>query len=164
MVIKRVAVPQVVCFMLVFIAGLLSCLRVTAQSQPAAASAGDTGVSMRVLWRVSEYKLGKDAAWGEEEARKQLFKTLDIDEKQITFDGSTCRDLIFKKELINARKYLDRAYGLSPSTLGIDNETVEIIKSNCKLPGFAEYIRLGDRRLVINIKGVFFFFEPVVNY
>lgn len=165
MVIKRGATPQAVCLMLVFIAGLLSCMRVTTQSQPpAAASAGGRGVSMRVLWRVSEYKPGKDAVWSEEEARKQLFKPLDMDENQITFDNRTCRDIVFKKELINARKYLDRAYGISPLFLGIDNETVEIISSNCNLPGFAEYIRLRDRRLVINIKGVFFFLEPVVTY
>src|SRR5450759_2771930 len=37
------------------------------------------GVSMRVLWTVSEYRLGTNAVWGNEEARKLLFKPLDID-------------------------------------------------------------------------------------
>lgn len=131
------------------------------QSSPPAVS---SGVSMRVLWRISEYKVGNNAVWGDEEARKLLFKTLDIEEAKITFDGRICRDIIFKKEMINAKKYLDRVYSTTPLTLGIDNETVEVIKSNCELPGFAEYMRLKDRRLVIHINGVFFFFEPVVNY
>jgi hypothetical protein len=43
------------------------------------------GVSMRVLWTVSQYIIGERAIWGEKEARKPL----DIDVNYITFNGKT---------------------------------------------------------------------------
>ena len=122
------------------------------------------GVSMRVLWTISEYKVGESAVWGEEEARRLLFKPLDIDANKITFDGQTCRDVIFKKEKVNVKEYLDHVYHTTPRTLGIKDEVVEVVKTNCDLPGFAEYMRLRDRRLIIHLNGVFFYFEPAVNY
>ena len=122
------------------------------------------GVSMQVLWTISEYKVGESAVWGEEEARRLLFKPLDIDANKITFDGQTCRDVIFKKEKVNVKEYLDHVYHTTPRALGIEDEVVEVVKTNCDLPGFAEYMRLTDRRLIIHLNGVFFYFEPAVNY
>ena len=119
---------------------------------------------MRALWTVSEYKLGANAIWGKEEARKLLFKPLDVDTNSITFDGRSCRDVIFNKETVKTKEYLDNSFQISPLSLGIKDEVVEVIKTNCTLPGFAEYMRLMDRRLVIHVNGVFFFFEPAVNY
>ena len=119
---------------------------------------------MRVLWTVSEYRLGTNAIWGNEEARKLLFKPLDIDANSITFDGKKCSNVTFKKETVKVKEYLDNFFHTTPQTLGIADETVEVIKTNCNLPGFAEYLRLRDRRLVIQINGVFFYLEPAVNY
>ncbi len=119
---------------------------------------------MRVLWTVSEYKLGANASWGKEEAQKLLFKPLDMDANSITFDGKSCREVIFNKETVKTREYLDNSFHISPLSLGIKNEVMEVIRTNCSLPGFAEYMRLTDRRLVIHMNGVFFFFEPAVNY
>ena len=125
---------------------------------------GSGGVSMRVLWTITTYKVGDGAVWGKEEADKMLFKPLDLDSKTITFDGKVCRDVIFKKERVNAKKYLGQVYHTTPRIIGIEDEVFEVVKTNCHLPGFSEYIRLGDRRLVIHINGVFFFLEPAVNY
>jgi len=131
------------------------------QPQPPKAGAG---VSMRVLWTVSQYIIGERAIWDEKEARKLLFQPLDIDVNYITFNGKTCRNVTFKKEQVKAKKYLAHAYKTTPKALGIEDETIEVIKTNCSLPGFAEYLRLKDRRLVIQINGVFFYLEPAVNY
>jgi hypothetical protein len=121
-------------------------------------------VSMRVLWTISGYKVSDGAVWGEEEARKLLFKPLDIDADKITFDGQACRDVIFEKRMVNAKEYLGHVYQTTPQALGIEQEKVEVVKTNCNLPGFAEYMRLRDRRLVIHLNGVFFYFNPAVNY
>ena len=121
-------------------------------------------VSMRVLWTISGYKVGEGAVWGEEEARKLLFKPLDIDATKITFDGQTCHDVIFEKETVKAKEYLANAYRTTPQALDIKEELIEVVKTNCRLPGFAEYIRLKDRRLIIHLNGVFFYFRPSVNY
>jgi hypothetical protein len=128
---------------------------------PPAAGVGD---SIRVLWRVTEYKVGESAVLGKEEAQKLLFKPLDIGETYIAFDGKTCRDIVFKKTRVEAGEYFDQTYNTSPRALGIGEEALEVVKTNCDLPGFAEYVRLKDRRLVIHIDGVFFYFEPAVNY
>lgn len=136
-------------------------LKTEGLSSPATASGG---VSMRVLWTVSGYKVGEGAVWGEEEARKLLFKPLDIDATTITFDGKMCRDVIFKKEMVNTKEYLNRVYQTTPETLGIQEEVVEVVKTNCDLPGFGEYMRLRDRRLIIHLNGIFFYFRPAVNY
>jgi hypothetical protein len=131
-------------------------------SSPSSANAAV--VSMRVLWTVSEYKIGKGAVWGDEEAHSLLFKPLDIRDTSITFDGKTCSDIIFKKEVINTDEYLHNKYHTDRQSLGIVEDTVELIKTNCNLPGFAEYMRLQDRRLIIHINGVFFYLSPAVNY
>ncbi len=122
------------------------------------------GISVRVLWRVSKYKVGEGAAWGEEDARKLLFKPLDMDATKITFDGETCRDVIFQKEMVETKEYLANAYRTTAQTLGIEEKRIEVVKTNCNLPGFAEYMRLPDRRLIVHLNGVFFYFEPAVNY
>jgi hypothetical protein len=127
-------------------------------------TAAGGGGTMRVLWTVSEYKVGTNAIWEKEEARKLLFKPLDMDANSITFDDKSCRDVIFNKETVKTQEYLDNSFEISPLSLGIKDEVVEVVKTNCSLPGFAEYMRLKDRRLVIHINGVFFFFEPAVNY
>jgi len=122
-----------------------------------------TGNVMRVLWTVSEYKIGFGGEWGENEARSLLLKPLDKRSSSITFNGQTCQGISFKSEIVDAEKYLSERYQTTPHMLGIPEETIQVIKTNCQLPGFSEYIRLKDRRLIIWIKGVFFFFEPTVN-
>jgi hypothetical protein len=131
------------------------------QPQPQAI---EGGVSMRVLWTVSEYRIGRNAIWGKEEAAWLLFKPLDITATTITFDGKKCSNVTFKKETVKTKEYLDHFFHITPQMLNIVDETVEVIKTDCSLPGFTEYLRLRDRRLVININGVFFYLEPAVTY
>ncbi len=128
------------------------------------ASAADRGATMRVLWTVSAYHVGKGGMWGETEAKSMLFKPLDINTSSITFDGQTCHDVIFKSEIVDAAQYLGEKYQTTPQTLGFEEKTLEVIKTNCFLPGFSEYMRLMDERLIVPINGVFFVFEPAVNY
>lgn len=127
-------------------------------------AAGGTGISMRVSWTVSGYKRGNNSPWSEKDARAMLFKPLDMTETTITFDGKTCRDVTFQKEKLKTKEYLASAFQTTPESLGIAEETVEVVKTNCNLPGFDQYLRLKERRLVIHLNGVFFFFESAVTY
>lgn len=127
----------------------------------AALSGGD---SMRVLWRISKYKLGKTPVWGEEEARRLLFKPLDMDATKITFDSRTCRDIVFRKKMVDVKEYLAHTYQTTPLDLGIKEDVIEAVTTNCDLPGFSEYMRLKDGWLIIHLKGVFFYFDPAINY
>jgi hypothetical protein len=136
-------------------------LKPESASPPAASG---KGVSMRVLWTVSRYVITPDAQWQKEDADKLLFKPLDITATSITFNGKTCRDVIFKKEKTNTKEYLENILHATPQALGIEEEIIEVIKTNCALPGFDRYMRLKYGRLAICINGVFFFFEPAMNY
>jgi len=122
------------------------------------------GMAMRVLWTVSAYHIGKNAAWGKAEARNMLFKPLDINTSSITFDGQTCRDVTFETEIVDAAQYLVEKYQATPQSFNLEEKTLKVIKTNCCLPGFSEYMRLRDRRLIVPINGVLFVFEPAVNY
>ena len=124
----------------------------------------DRGVTMRVLWTVSAYHVGKNAEWGETEARGLLFKPLDVTSSTIVFDGQTCNDVTFTSEIVDAPNYLMEQHNIIPQALSFEEETMEVIKTDCLLPGFGEYMRLTDRRLIIAMHGVLFVFEPTVNY
>lgn len=130
----------------------------------ASVGVGNKGLSMRVLWTVSAYHMGKSAAWGKAEAQGMLFKPLDITASSITFDGQTCRNVTFETEIVDAAKYLAERYQTTPQTIGFEEKTLKVIKTDCFLPGFSEYMRLRDRRLIVPINGVLFFFEPAVNH
>jgi len=129
---------------------------------PAAGVKG--GMAMRVLWTVSAYHIGKNAAWGKTEAHKYLFKPLNINTSSITFDEQTCHNLTSKTEIVSAEKYLAEKYQTTPQTFNFEDKTIRIVKTNCCLSGFSEYMRLMDRRLIVPINGVLFVFEPAVNY
>ena len=122
------------------------------------------GVSLRVLWTVSSFHIMDKATWGENEARAMLFKPLDISETSITFDGQTCRDVVFTSESVDAAQYFRERFRGTPQSLGLNEETIRVVKTTCQLPGFDEYVRLSDRRLLVPIQGILFFFTPAVNY
>jgi hypothetical protein len=124
----------------------------------------DSGTTMRVLWTISGYTIGKGATWGEQEAKAFLFKPLDINDTEIIFDGQACQGVSFQEETVNATEYLSSVWQVTPQTLGIDVQELQVFKTNCSLPGFQEYMRLDDGRLIVPIHGVFFFFEPARNY
>lgn len=122
------------------------------------------GTSMRVLWTVSSYHMMNNATWGESEARAMLFKPLDISGTAIIFDGQSCRDVVFTSETVDTAQYLRERYQVTPQLLGLEEKTIQVVKTNCRIPGFGEYARLRDRRLLVPMQGVLFIFTPAVNY
>ena len=122
------------------------------------------GESLRVLWTVSGYKRTNAATWSEDEAKGMLFKPLDMDSSSITFDRKKCENISFERKEAQAAAYLERTYHVTPQWLDIADDVIRVVKTNCNIPGFAEYMHLKDRRVVIFINGTFFFLEPNVNY
>ncbi|MCX6034296.1 MAG: hypothetical protein NTV38_04870 [Chloroflexi bacterium] len=123
----------------------------------------DGGISMRVLWTVSGYVIGNGSSWGEQDAKAFLFKPLDMNDTEITFGGQVCKNVTFQQETVNTAEYLSSVWQATSQTLGIEDQDLQVFKTNCTLPGFQEYMRLGDGRLIVPINGVFFFFEPTVT-
>jgi hypothetical protein len=122
------------------------------------------GEEIRVLWRVSGFVLGPEAVMDRAEAERMLAKPLSISGGRIAFDQQTCEGVKSERRKERLSDYLERVYRVTPKDLDVSDEWIEVIKTDCSLPGFQEYLRLGDRRLLIRVKGVFFFLEPSVSY
>lgn len=122
------------------------------------------GMELKVLWTVSFYHIGKNATLSENEAKNMLFKPLHIDASSITFAGQSCRNITFQSETVDTLPYLSSKYQVEPQVLGYKGATVKVVRTNCQLEGFSEYIRLADRRLVVSIQGVLFIFAPRMDY
>jgi len=122
------------------------------------------GVSMRVLWTVSSFVLGQGSTLDAAAAQELVFKPLDITETGIIFNGQACQGVSFQEETVNAVDYLAATWHTTLQELGIQDQELRVIKTNCSLPGFQEYMRLADSRLIVTINGAFFFFEPAVDY
>jgi hypothetical protein len=118
---------------------------------------------MRVLWTVSGYLYGRHSSINEDRAKELLFKPLDITDTEIIFNGRRCRISGLRQEWADAEAYLPDRWKITPKELGIDDRKIRVVRTDCDLPGFGEYILLRDRRLVVQIDGVFFFFDPAVN-
>ena len=124
----------------------------------------DQETSIRVLWRLIDYVLAGSFQGEENKAREKLFLTLDINESEIYFDGQVCVGVKFQKETVDTADYLSSAWQTLPEALGIaEFQQVQVIKTNCSLFGFNEYLRLGDSRLIVREGDAFYFFEPVFN-
>ena len=121
-------------------------------------------ISIRPLWTVSQYILGPNATWSQKEAEDMLFKPLDIEKTGIVFNGKSCQNVTFQTESVIAVDYLKGTYNTTPQALTLTDQDIEVVKTNCDIPGFQEYIRLSDLRLIISLNGAFFFFDPNVNY
>jgi hypothetical protein len=129
-------------------------------AEPAKAAAASGGVSLRPLWTISGYFIGQNSTWGEPEAKGLLFKSLDISRDSITFDGQVCKGVQFQKEMVAASDYLRKVWQVTSKDLGIEEREIQLVRTNCTITGFQEYLRLSDNRLLVSIKGVFFKFEP----
>jgi len=130
-------------------------------AEPPKAAAASEGVSLRPLWAISGYFVGKNATWGEQEAKGLLFKSLDISKDSITFDGQVCKGVRFQKEMVGTINYLRNVWQVTSQELGIEDREIQVVSTNCKIAGFQEYLCLSDNRLLVPINGVFFYFEPL---
>ena len=122
-----------------------------------------SGVGARVLWRISKYVLGENFTGNEDDVKAMLAKELDIEDTKIIFGKDVCDAVSFDESTVKTADYLEEKWHETPEHLGIDFEEIKIIKTQCSLFGFQEYMRLGDGQLVVPYDGVFYFFEPAVS-
>lgn len=123
-----------------------------------------TGETMRVLWTVSSYQKTKNATSEDSEARKLLFQPLDITPSSISFNGQTCVDISFSSKVFDTEDYFHKHFAISPLLIDYNDNKIEVIQTTCTIPGFSEYIRLRDRRLVVDIDGILYIFIPNISY
>lgn len=135
-----------------------------ALEQKSAADLQNDSVSLRVLWTVTDYVRGPNAMLDDEQARSLIFSPLDMTEDSISFAGRVCKSITFSRKTARLSDYLSAAHGIAPQDLNLENQSVQVIQTTCDLPGFSEFLKLEDRRLLVSINGIFYFLEPFIFY
>ena len=121
--------------------------------------------SIRVLWTITDYVLGANFSGQEAVAKEMIFSPLDMTDTQIIFSNKMCIDVVFVEESVVIAEYLANTWQETPRSLGIEAEKEgTLIRTNCELFGFRQYLRLSDGRLVVPYNNVFYFFNPNVVY
>lgn len=113
-----------------------------------------------IHWVATRYVLGQVAGMDETEARAVLSQAVEILPTEIRFQGKTCSNLITRSETFNATDYLVGMWQTTPQQLGIQKNDLQVITTNCDIPGFQEYVLLDGGQLGIWLDGVFFVFDP----
>lgn len=111
-------------------------------------------------WVATRYVFGQVAAMEKSQAEALLNQQVEILPTEIRWQGKTCTGLVTRAEKFNTQDYLAGTWQVTPQALGIQQSELQVISTNCDLPGFQEYLLLDGGQLVIGLDGVFFVFEP----
>jgi hypothetical protein len=123
-----------------------------------------TGVSVQALWRVEGYIQGPDATMPPAEILAYQGRQLDMDDTSITFAGKTCTGITFNRHRTDTPTYFSEKLHIHQDDISYPSPTIGVIRTNCALEGFAEFIRLDDRRLLVTVQGVIFILMPNIIY
>lgn len=118
-------------------------------------SSGDT-----TRWVISRYVIGPVAALDTAQAGALISQQVEILPTEIRFQGKTCRNLVTRAETVDTLDYLSGNWKASPELLGLSQAELQVIHTNCDIPGFQDYMLLDGGKLLIGLDGVFFEFEP----
>ena len=157
---KRAGLSLNGCIMLICIVGCFFPLLASADPGVPAASGVDT---LRILWTVSRYVPGSSPAMSEEEAKLLLHAPLGMTESSITFNGRTCSGVQFRRDRQKTADALSGTLHAAMERLGIRDDTVRVVQTNCSMPEFREYVQLNDGRLIVPIRGWYFILEPMID-
>jgi hypothetical protein len=118
-------------------------------------SSGDT-----TRWVASRYVIGQTAAMDSAQAAAIVSQPVEILAKEIQFQGQVCTNLVTQAETVKTMDYLAETWKATPEMLSIQQADLKVIKTNCDIPGFQEYMLLDGGKLMIGLDGVFFEFVP----
>jgi len=119
--------------------------------------------SMRVLWNIADYFKSDNFNGDEADAKARIFEPLDVTETQIIFSDKMCTDVVFVEESVFLSEFLPNYWDLTPQTLGVEDvNEATVVRTNCSLFGFSEFLRLSDGRLIVPFNDVFYLFNPTV--
>ncbi|MBM9605780.1 hypothetical protein [Desulfopila inferna] len=127
-------------------------------------SADGGGVTTRALWHVTGFIHGPDAKMTNDEILSYQGRPLNIDDTSLTFGGTTCSPITITRSQADTASYFSKKLFIHQDDVEYTSPTVGVIKTNCDIEGFEEFVRLNDRRLLVSVQGVVFILEPNVNY
>ncbi len=111
-------------------------------------------------WQLYSYAYGPVHAVTEEQANAQISKKALFTPTSITFSDQSCDNVTYTARYVNPADYLQQTYQAPPETIYLGQENMDIITTNCTIPGFSDIIRLTtihNTTLIINQDGVFYF-------
>ncbi len=91
----------------------------------------------------------------EDEARSWLGKTMRITQSGMTFEGRGCR-VTPEIEKVETGVFLASML-TSPADVGIEAESMDLVRTGCDIPGLETLLALPDGRFVLLHQGVFMF-------
>lgn len=132
----------------------------TAHTTATTQEGASTISSMRVLWRVGrvEQACTDGASCGGSFAPGT---PLDITASSITFGDRSCTGVRFERSSASLADFLGPECA-TPS--GLSPTAVTVFRSDCDIPGFAEYARLPDGRLLLRQGRCLVLLPPVRHY
>lgn len=108
------------------------------------------------IWSVDSYKLTDVSAMSEPVAAAWVGKQAQIGETSIAFDGKSCL-IKTRTHEVDAASFITTRVGVRPETVGITERDINLVETGCTIPGFETIISLGDDKLALLYRGVFFF-------
>lgn len=111
-------------------------------------------------WVITRYVIGPVSALDTAQAGAMVSQQVEILPTEIRFQGKTCPNLVTRAETVNAPDYLSSSWKVSPELLGLRQTELQVIHTNCDIPGFQDYMLLDGGKLLIGLDGVFFEFDP----
>jgi hypothetical protein len=110
------------------------------------------------LWMSSGNIPGPVSAMSAADIDATMQKSADIYKDKIDFNGQSCPVSGYTITSQDAATYFQNMYQATLQQLGLSYQNVEVIKTNCSIPGFGEFVRTPENTLLVNIDGVFFVF------
>ncbi len=116
-----------------------------------------------VSWDLFTHHASPVSALSEAEATARYGTPVSFTADSITFGDQTCTDVTYSGEYLLAGDYFDTFYQFSSQIIYLERQTpIAIIRTNCNILGFGEFIMLdqGYEQIIINQDGVFFSLFP----
>jgi hypothetical protein len=132
--------------------GMIASLNVT----PNLTGLSSTQIPPTGIWKSSGNIPGPVSAMSAADIDAIMQKTTDIRQDKIDFAGQTCPVTHYTITSQDSASYFQDSYKTSLQQIGIDYPTIEVIKTDCTLPGFGEFVRTPENTLLVDIDGVFF--------
>ena len=111
-------------------------------------------------WQLYSYAYGPVHAVTEEQANAKISQKAIFTPTTITFGDQSCDSVTYTARFVSPADYLQQTYQAPPETIYLGQENMDIITTNCPIPGFSDIIRLTtiyNTTLIINQDGVFYF-------
>lgn len=111
-------------------------------------------------WQITRWSFAAISAMDKSQADAWLNKVADISTTRLAFDGKTCQVTTASSAKATSSDYFIAGFKTKPTDIGVMQDNVDVVNTNCAGTPFAQFAQLNATTLVIAWDGVFFFMSP----